>query len=206
MATQFPGTAIDSFTNPSASSKTNSPSLSAGQSNQNDAIVAIETKLGIDNSANTNSHDYKIKHKTDGLYRARVYLSGGQNIATSSEAKVLLDTVDYDSNSNFDSVTNHRYTAPVTGYYLITGRASTVDGNGVDGTRWFSILYKNGSRVGYGGGYFAGISLISPFITEILFLAAGDYIELYALQFTGVTIGIHTGSDFTSLAIHLLST
>lgn len=45
MSTLFPGS-IDNFTNPSASDKTNSPSLAGQQSDQNDAIEAIETKVG----------------------------------------------------------------------------------------------------------------------------------------------------------------
>lgn len=45
MPTVYPGS-IDNFTNPTATSPTNNPSLSAGQTEQNQAIQAIETKLG----------------------------------------------------------------------------------------------------------------------------------------------------------------
>lgn len=40
-------TSLDNFTNPSAGDFTNSPSLSQQQSDQNDSIEALETKLGI---------------------------------------------------------------------------------------------------------------------------------------------------------------
>lgn len=48
MATNFPTSTDDNTTlpNPTATSKTNNPSLSSGQSNQNDAIKAIEAKVG----------------------------------------------------------------------------------------------------------------------------------------------------------------
>lgn len=52
MATDYP-TAIDgssTLPNPSAGNFTNSPSLSGAQTNQNDAIKAIETKLGTGSS------------------------------------------------------------------------------------------------------------------------------------------------------------
>lgn len=52
MATNFPASVDDGTTlpNPTATSKTNNPSLSSGQSNQNDAIKAIETKVGTGSS------------------------------------------------------------------------------------------------------------------------------------------------------------
>jgi hypothetical protein len=45
MSTAYPG-AQDNFTNPTAASFTNSPSLAGQQADQNDAIEALETKLG----------------------------------------------------------------------------------------------------------------------------------------------------------------
>lgn len=52
MATNFPTSADDSSSlpNPAAGNMTNSPSLSSGQTNQNDAIKAIEAKLGTGSS------------------------------------------------------------------------------------------------------------------------------------------------------------
>jgi|DEB0MinimDraft_6_1074348.scaffolds.fasta_scaffold143550_1 hypothetical protein len=48
MATNYP-TSLDSFTNPTSSSTLNSPSHAAQHANANDAIEAIETKLGVGN-------------------------------------------------------------------------------------------------------------------------------------------------------------
>lgn len=59
----FP-TSLDSFTNPTATNYTNSPSLSGQQSDQNDAIEALEAKVGADGSAVTTSHDYKLSGVT----------------------------------------------------------------------------------------------------------------------------------------------
>jgi hypothetical protein len=59
MATNFP-TSLDSLTNPNSTDQLNSPSHSAQHTNANDAIEALQAKVGINGSAITTSHDYKI--------------------------------------------------------------------------------------------------------------------------------------------------
>jgi hypothetical protein len=59
MATNFP-TSIDSLTNPASTDSLDTPSHSTQHINSNDAIEAIQAKVGVDNSAVTTSHDYKI--------------------------------------------------------------------------------------------------------------------------------------------------
>ena len=60
MATNFP-TTLDSLTNPSAGQTLNSPSHSAQHANSNDAIEALQAKVGVDSSAVTTSLDYKVR-------------------------------------------------------------------------------------------------------------------------------------------------
>ena len=60
MATNFP-TTLDSLSNPSSGNTLNSPSHSSQHANANDAIEALEAKVGADSSAVTTSHDYKIR-------------------------------------------------------------------------------------------------------------------------------------------------
>lgn len=63
MSTNFP-TSIDSLTNPTAGQAQNSPSHSTIHANANDAIVALETKVGVNSSAVTSTHDYKLSGVT----------------------------------------------------------------------------------------------------------------------------------------------
>lgn len=63
MPTSFPGSQ-DNFTNPAANNFLNSPSHSAQHANANDAIEALEAKVGSDGSAVTTSHDYKLSGVT----------------------------------------------------------------------------------------------------------------------------------------------
>lgn len=66
MATNFPSS-LDTLTNPSAGDPQNNPSHSAQHANANDAIEALEAKVGINSSAVTTSHDYKLSEVTGKL-------------------------------------------------------------------------------------------------------------------------------------------
>ena len=62
MATNYP-TSLDNGTSlpyPSATDDTNSPSLSSGQDNQNDALIAVETLLGNNTTQTTPTAQYYV--------------------------------------------------------------------------------------------------------------------------------------------------
>ena len=59
MAINFP-TSLDTLTNPTATDTLDSPPHDTQHSDANDAIEALQAKVGIDSSAVTTSHDYKI--------------------------------------------------------------------------------------------------------------------------------------------------
>jgi hypothetical protein len=59
MSTNFP-TTIDSLTNPLSTDTLDSPSHAGQHADVNDAVEALEAKVGVDDSAVTSSHDYKI--------------------------------------------------------------------------------------------------------------------------------------------------
>jgi hypothetical protein len=59
MATNFP-TSLDSLTNPTATDTLDSPPHDTQHADANDAIEAIQAKVGIDGSAVTTSHEYRI--------------------------------------------------------------------------------------------------------------------------------------------------
>ena len=65
MATNFP-TSLDSFTNPTPVSDTNTVSHAGQHQNHNDSITALETKVGINGSAVTTTLDYKNSEVTGG--------------------------------------------------------------------------------------------------------------------------------------------
>jgi hypothetical protein len=59
MAINFPAS-LDSLTNPTSSDSLNSPSHSSQHADANDAIEALQAKVGVDGSAVTTSLDYKV--------------------------------------------------------------------------------------------------------------------------------------------------
>ena len=61
MTINYP-TSLDNFTNPSASDTLDSPTAphATQHSDLNDAVEALQAKVGADSSAVTTSHDYKI--------------------------------------------------------------------------------------------------------------------------------------------------
>lgn len=61
MSTSFP-TGLDTFTNPNAGDAPTSPAHHTQHTNANDAIAALEAKVGVDGSAVATSLDYKIAH------------------------------------------------------------------------------------------------------------------------------------------------
>jgi hypothetical protein len=59
MATNFP-TSLDALTNPSGTDSMSSPSHAGQHADANDAIEALQAKVGVNSSAVATSHDYKI--------------------------------------------------------------------------------------------------------------------------------------------------
>ena len=59
MATNFPAS-LDTLTNPVAGDSLSSPSHAGQHANANDAIEALQAKVGVDSSAVTTSLDYKV--------------------------------------------------------------------------------------------------------------------------------------------------
>lgn len=63
MATSFPS-GLDALTNPTSSDGLNSPDHAGQHANANDAIEALQAKVGVNGSAVTSSLDYKISALT----------------------------------------------------------------------------------------------------------------------------------------------
>jgi hypothetical protein len=103
------------------------------------------------------------------------YANTTQSLSATVFTKMQLNVEEFDTNNNFDSTTNYRFTPTVAGYYQING-AVTYSGTGV--ARILCSIYKNGSEYKRGGdllvgGYQSGVS-------SILYCnGTTDYIELY---------------------------
>ena len=99
MATNFP-TSKDTLNNPQSSDPQNNPSHSAQHANANDAIEALEDKVGIDGSGDANSLDYRVnalENESAGLGSWASATIGSATQATSAGFLVGFLTVDSSS-------------------------------------------------------------------------------------------------------------
>lgn len=94
---------LDNFANPTASNTlaNSNPSHSQQHSNLNDAVEALESKVGIDGSADTDSHDYKLS-----------------NVIGSDKAAGLSNLTDFITEDSVKALTNTTFNANGTGNVL----------------------------------------------------------------------------------------
>ena len=80
MTTNFPSS-LDDFTNPTAQDSLNSDTVPHADqhANLNDAVEALEAKVGVDGSAVTTSHDYKISALETDVATAQSDISTAQS-------------------------------------------------------------------------------------------------------------------------------
>lgn len=136
-------------------------------------------------------------------YKFSVYRNAAWTSANASFGKVQFDTKRFDTNSNFDNVTNFRYVAPVAGFYQFNARAGSSQ---TQDTLNEIAFYKNGVEltdgfVGNTGG--AGTQTWMVSISDLIQLAAGDYIEVFFLASGGAGA---TGSVQSGFSGFLVST
>lgn len=97
MATGFP-TSLDALTNPTSTDSLTSPSHADQHANANDAIEALEAKVGVDGSAVTTSLDYLVTQAnaigSSGL-ASGTYYTTSSNTGTTAAAGSPTGTVSY---------------------------------------------------------------------------------------------------------------
>ena len=130
--------------------------------------------------------------------KSRAARTTNQSIADSTATKLTLDTETYDIGGDFDAATNYRFTAPVTGYYMICAQVNYATAG--DGAVEQLDIRKNGSDFLRSTGRASSTSNASVNISDIVLLTAADYVELWFTHSTGA------GQNCTgSMAIHLIS-
>jgi hypothetical protein len=87
MTTNFP-TSLDSFTNPTPSNYLNSPSHAGQHANINDAMAAVQSKLGITSSSDSTSIDYKLSNLYSAVQRQAI-INGGMEISQENGASTV---------------------------------------------------------------------------------------------------------------------
>ena len=109
------------------------------------------------------------------------YLSAGQSIDDNVVTKVTFNAELFDTNSNFDSTTNYRFTPTVSGYYQINFAAAFSPST--DGDLYSLRIHKNGSLYLRCGEQASIANFIGDSISQVIYFnGTTDYIEFYAYQ------------------------
>ena len=123
----------------------------------------------------------------------RAKRNADQSISSSSWVKIQFDTELFDTDSNYDNSTNHRFTPTTAGKYYIFGQTRH-DWTGSWGHQNHIAIYKNGSEYVknefYGNG--SGVQHYkASFVADIIdFNGSSDYVEIYAYaNSTGAVVG-----------------
>jgi hypothetical protein len=113
------------------------------------------------------------------------YRSGTNQSATSSTwTKLLCNTEEFDTNSNYDNTTNYRFTPTVAGYYLLCGELNVSSSAGYS-TSIISI-YKNGSL--YKRGTNSNLGTGQHVSTVTYLNGSTDYVELYGFVIASTAV------------------
>jgi len=105
-----------------------------------------------------------------------VYRNNNQTVSSSATTKIQFNVEDFDTNSNFDSTTNYRFTPTVAGYYQINLQL-TLDNNG-SGAYYLLYLFKNGSAYKTASATGQTLNSIAIGISEVIYFnGTTDYVE-----------------------------
>jgi hypothetical protein len=119
---------------------------------------------------------------------------GAQILTTAVATKIANNTEVFDTNNNFDSITNYRFTPTVPGYYQVT--AAVRDSTGATVGALNISIYKNGSA--YSSAQFVNSNQgISAIVTSLIYMnGSTDYVEQYVTPKFRLKYGCRCKSKF----------
>ena len=114
----------------------------------------------------------------------RAYQNATVSVPNATATKLPFNTENFDSNANYDSVTNYRFTPQCPGYYQTQAVANYFPATGTNG---FISIYKNGAEWGRGQALTVS-GATSMNVMDIVYLnGSTDYIEIFVFQSSGAT-------------------
>ena len=127
------------------------------------------------------------------------YINTNQSLAANTFTKVQFNTEEFDTNSNFDSATNYRFTPTVAGYYQFN---SVVYVSVAPSSVFQVLFYKNGAaykQAFYLSNASSGATMVGGSLLTYM-NGSTDYIEVYANSQSANTIGGAVGSIYTQFS------
>jgi hypothetical protein len=121
----------------------------------------------------------------------RAYSSNAQSISSATTTKIEFNAELFDTNNNFDSTTNYRFTPTVAGYYqvnLAVGFAAMSVGEVI------LQINKNGAVYQYGADVVGTTTYITSMSTLVDMNGSTDYIEGFVYQGSGLSRALATST------------
>jgi hypothetical protein len=118
------------------------------------------------------------------------YQSTAQTLTANVSTKLQFQTKEYDTNNNFDNVTNYRFTPTVSGYYQVSACITFSTTNTTLNLFLYKngVLYKNGQAIASNGS-------VSSMSALVFCNGSTDYIEIYGSS--GVTQNLSAAINST---------
>jgi hypothetical protein len=179
----------------------NPPNASVGSAQVADSLISGKTALGatpadtdellISDAGTLKRVDYSyLKSANTPAFSAT--LGTTQNISSATLTKLNIDTEVFDTDGNFDSSTNFRFTPTTAGKYLFLAQVR-IEGTGANQN---ARIKKNGTDVAFSIAANSASTQESTHIMVCLDMnGSSDYVELYAEQNTGGTKQVYGDSS-----------
>ena len=169
-----------------------------------DAVLGINDVLVLVwNSINW----IEVTRSSSGAFtsKARGFRSGSvQSIDSGGGGtKVQLNGESYDVDDEFDNSSNYRFTATVAGYYQVN--AAIKYSTTVDQKSYVASIRRNGSEIAQSQLISAHTTFLAVTVSDIVFLDATQYLELFAFHDSGSAKNIENGTAKTFMSVHRLS-
>ena len=229
MATSFP-TDLDDLNDPVVGDTLNTANHLSIEKNQNDAVEALETKVGKDSSAVQTSLDWLLKnsesanpghkhpeskitfdtfagHDHDGTDSKLLPFIGARvTLASTLETTVSgADTKVLLDTETYDVGANfasNKFVAPVNGYYQVSASLYYA---AIAADKFFQcVIYKNGASYYAATSHSSIVASLTVMFSDVIYLAATNYIELYYYHNDATTVDIVGVTAGTFLSVALL--
>lgn len=136
--------------------------------------------------------------------QVRAYQTAAQSVADSTSVAMSFQVQQWDSHGMHSTTVNpSRFTAPISGRYLVLAGL----GWAINATGRRTLSLRTGSGVTFAEVAYQAVSGSFTFIEagSEVDLVAGDYVEAYGVQFSGVAINTFPGMQYTWLSMRWLN-